>query len=75
MSVACWMGCPHLDTRLRPHHNLLIGGEMEAAELKGALLGYMKEMMVKLFTTYCCKCKKDVVDEVLEHPKVRRLAG
>ena len=48
---------------------------METAELKGALLEYMEEMAVKSFTTYRCKSKTDVVDEVLEHPEVRRLVG
>ena len=41
---------------------------------EGALAD-MKGMMVKLFATYRCKCNKDVVDEVLEHPRVRRLIG
>ncbi len=38
-------------------------------------LADMRGMMVKLFETYCRKCKRDVVSEVLEHPRVRELMG
>ncbi|MBW2038879.1 MAG: hypothetical protein JRI46_04670 [Deltaproteobacteria bacterium] len=38
-------------------------------------LADMRGMMVKLFKTYWCKCKRDVVDDVLKHSQVRELVG
>lgn len=34
-----------------------------------------RAMMAQLLESYCNKCARDVVDEVLQHPRVRELTG